>query len=68
MSFEETLGMLFKPGMFEVFALGMAMVVAAQFIGILIFGLLDLVCALIHRFIWPGDQSASEKEAPDALS
>lgn len=56
MTFEETLALVFQPGMSEVFLLG-ASFSLLLFFGICFIGtLFSIIEALIHRFIWPAKE------------
>lgn len=54
MSFEESVAMVFQPGMFEIFCLAVVFVALSMFFFVIFAGLLDLISALIRRFVWPG--------------
>lgn len=63
MSFEETVAMVFQPGMFEVFILGFsfACLLIVSLSVAVVFG--EFLSALIRRFIWPGKKFQDDKEA-----
>lgn len=64
MTFEELIAMVFQPGMYDVFCLGMSFVFVCFFLFLFFICLFELCSALCERFIWPGKQIQDNKEAP----